>query len=315
MISGMLLIDKPEGLSSFDVVRWVRRAVGERKIGHLGTLDPFATGLLPLCLGEATKLVPYLMPGAKNYRATLKLGVATDTQDLTGQVVSQREARPEAAQVYQAAAGFVGEIEQVPPMHSALHYQGQRLYKLARRGETVAVPPRWVTIYHLEVEEVDQDRVTMTVKCSAGTYIRTLAADLGEALGCGAHLTALRRLEVGPFKVAAAITLAALEEAGPEERLAQIIPLSACLPGMPQVRVGADDAAKLRQGQSVAWEAEGLEADEPVQVMAAGELLAVAKIRRQAERLVLTPVRVFLSSQLSAVSGQQKLKAQAKNAE
>ncbi len=219
MISGILLIDKPEGLSSFDVVRRVRRALGERKIGHLGTLDPFATGLLPLCLGEATKLVPYLLPEAKTYRATLRLGVATDTQDLTGRVVSRTETWPAPEQVYQAAARFVGEIQQVPPMHSALHYQGERLYKLARRGETVDLPPRPVTIYRLEVEEVDLPRVTITVRCSQGTYIRTLAADLGAVLGCGAHLTALRRLEVGPFKVEDALSLAALEEAAPEARL------------------------------------------------------------------------------------------------
>ena len=168
MISGILLIDKPEGLSSFDVVRRVRRALGERKIGHLGTLDPFATGLLPLCLGEATKLVPYLMPEPKTYRATIKLGVATDTQDLTGRVVSRTETWPAPEQVYQAAAGFVGEIQQVPPMYSALHYQGERLYKLARRGEMVELPPRQVTIYRLEVEEVDLPRVTITVSAPRG---------------------------------------------------------------------------------------------------------------------------------------------------
>ena len=297
MISGILLIDKPEGLSSFDVVRRVRRVLKERKIGHLGTLDPFATGLLPLCLGAATKLAPYLMPGAKTYRATLKLGVATDTQDLTGRVISQTEAWPEAAQVYQEAAGFVGEIEQVPPMHSALHYQGERLYRLARRGETVDLPPRPVTIYRLEVEEVDLPRVTITVRCSQGTYIRTLAADLGAVLGCGAHLTALRRLEVGPFKVEDALSLAALEETAAEARLTRIIPLTACLPGMRQVRVGPEAAGKLRRGQAVAWPDEGLQPEELVQVLAAGELLAVARVRCQEERVVLAPVRVFAGNQ------------------
>ena len=293
MISGILLIDKPEGLSSFDVVRRVRRALGERKIGHLGTLDPFATGLLPLCLGEATKLVPYLLPEAKTYRATIELGTATDTQDLTGRVLSRTETWPAPEQVYQAAARFVGEIQQVPPMHSALHYQGERLYQLARRGETVALAPRPVTIYRLAVEEIDLPRVTITVQCSQGTYIRTLAADLGGVLGCGAHLTALRRLEVGPFKVAEALSLAALEEAAPEARLARIIPLTACLPGMRQVGVGPEAAGKLRQGQAVAWPEEGLQPEELVQVLAAGELLAITRVRSQASGVILAPVRVF----------------------
>ncbi|MCX5893031.1 MAG: tRNA pseudouridine(55) synthase TruB [Deltaproteobacteria bacterium] len=309
MISGILLIDKPEGISSFDVVRRVRRVFKERKIGHLGTLDPFATGLLPLCLGEATKLVPYLMPGAKTYRATLKLGEATDTQDLTGQVVSRSEAWPSPEQVYPAAAGFVGEIQQVPPMHSALHYQGQRLYKLARRGEQVELAPRTVTIYGLEVEEVELPRVTIKVKCSAGTYIRTLAADLGAALGCGAHLTALRRLEVGQFRVTDAVTLEALEKGNPEAGLARLIPLVDCLPGMRQVSVGPEEADKVRQGQALAWQDDDFPPDEPVRVMSAGELLALARMRRQAEQVILAPVRVFLSSQRSDISDQQKPKA------
>lgn len=302
MISGILLIDKPEALSSFDVVRRVRRAVRERKIGHLGTLDPFATGLLPLCLGEATKLAPYLMPEAKTYRATLRLGVATDTQDLTGRVVSQSEALPSAALVYQAAASFVGEIEQVPPMHSALHHQGVRLYQLARRGQTVERAPRQVTVYLLEIEEVDLPRVTMTVRCSQGTYIRTLAADLGEALGCGAHLSALRRLAVGPFRVEEALSLTDMEEAAPEARLAGIIPLAACLPGLRQVEVNLGEAEQLRQGQALAWREGSFQPDQLLRVLAAGELLALAKIRSLEDRVVLAPIRVFKSDPRSTVS-------------
>ena len=186
MISGILLIDKPEGVTSFEVVRRARRALGIRKIGHLGTLDPMATGLLPLCLLEATKLVPYLMPESKVYRATVRLGVATDTQDATGNVVFTSEALPSPEQVYQAAAAWVGEVTQVPPMYSAVHCQGERAYRRARRGEAVDLPPRTVTVYELTVDEVAIPSFTMTVRCSQGTYIRTLAKDLGEALGCGA---------------------------------------------------------------------------------------------------------------------------------
>jgi tRNA pseudouridine55 synthase len=305
MLSGILLIDKPEGLSSFAVVRRVRRVFGVRKVGHLGTLDPFATGLLPLCLGEATKLAPYLMPGAKTYRATLQLGVATNTQDLTGQVVSRAEALPTAEEIYQTSARFVGEIQQVPPLHSALHHQGQRLYKLARRGEKLDLMPRLVTIYRLEVEEINLPWVSISVKCSQGTYVRTLAADWGAALGCGAHLTALRRLEVGPFRVEDAITLEALEHGGLEAGLARIIPLRACLPGMRQLKVGPAEAAKVRQGQALAREAADFHPEELVQVLTAGEMLALARVRHLGDRVVLAPVRVFLSDQRSAVSDQQ----------
>ncbi len=305
MISGILLIDKPEGLSSFDIVRRVRKALGERKIGHLGTLDPFATGLLPLCLGEATKLVPYLMPEPKTYRATLKLGEATDTQDVTGRVVSRRDRLPEPEKIRRVAADFTGEIWQVPPMYSALHYQGERLYKLARRGQTVELAPRRVTVYRLQVEEISLPSVTITVRCSQGTYLRALAADLGTALGCGAHLTALRRLEVGHFKVEAAVSPAALEEAAPEKRLGLIIPLSACLPAVRLVAAGPEEAAQLRQGRVVAWrEDAGLAAEELVQVQTGGELLALARVRRQEGRVLLVPVRVFVAgAQGSGLSG------------
>ncbi len=186
----------------------------ERKIGHLGTLDPFATGLLPLCLGRATKLAPYLMPGAKTYRATLKLGVATDTQDLTGREITRTETLPTPEQVYQAAAGLVGEIEQVPPMHSALHHQGERLYKLARRGETVDRAPRRVTIYRLEVEAVDLPQAIITVQCSRALTSAPWPQTWARSWVRG-HLTALRRLAVGSFGVEAALTLTGLEEAGP----------------------------------------------------------------------------------------------------
>jgi tRNA pseudouridine55 synthase len=293
MTSGILLIDKPAGLSSFDVVRRVRQALKVRKAGHAGTLDPFATGLLLLCLGEATKLVPFLMPEPKTYWARVQLGEETDTQDPTGRVIARSEKLPEAQQVYEAAARFVGEIEQTPPMYSALHHQGERLYKMARRGETVVVKPRKVTIYELQVEEVALPLVDLTVTCSPGTYIRTLAADLGRVLGCGGHLAALRRVAVGPFRVEQALTLEAIKEMAAEELASRIIPLPDCLPGLKALPVGPEDAAHLRHGRTLPWPGNHLLQGERVRVMAGGDLLAVAAVRAEADRLVLAPERVF----------------------
>lgn len=295
MISGILLMDKPAGCTSFDVVRRVKKVLRVRKIGHLGTLDPFATGLLPLCIGEATKLAPFLMPEPKTYRGTVKLGEDTDTQDLTGRVTARSEKLPDADEVPKAAARFVGEIEQTPPMFSAVHYQGQRAYKLARRGEKVDLPPRKVTIYRLEVEAVALPEVTITVTCSQGTYIRTLAADLGGALNCGGHLTALRRLTVGAFRVEEALPLAALENLSLEEIAGRIIPLRDCLPGLRPVPVEPEEAQRLRQGQPVPLSENGFREGEQVRVLAAGELVAVAQVRRAAPQAVLAPIRVFLS--------------------
>lgn len=293
MLSGLLLIDKPAGPSSFEVVRRVRRALKVRKAGHGGTLDPFATGLLLLCLGEATKLVPFLMPEPKTYRAVVKLGEETDTQDLTGEVVARSDKLPEPEQIYATAGRFLGEIEQIPPMYSALRHHGERLYQLARRGETVAVKPRKVTIYRLEVQEVALPLVTLEVTCSPGTYIRTLAADLGRTLGCGAHLAALRRLAVGPFRVEAALSLETMRDMTREELASRIIPLAECLPGLRALEVQPEEAARLGHGQALPWPENNFSPGERVRVLAHGDLLAVAEVRGEPERKVLAPVRVF----------------------
>jgi len=293
MQSGILLMDKPDGVTSFEVVRRARRAFKVRKIGHLGTLDPFATGLLPLCLQEATKLVPFLMPEPKTYRAEVRLGVTTDTQDLTGEVVAESDALPAPEAVRRAAAGYVGELDQIPPMYSALHHQGRRLYQLAREGEVVELKPRKVVVHRLTVEEIALPRVTLTVTCSQGTYIRTLAHDLGNALGCGGHLTALRRLRVGPFEVEDAWPLAALEEFSREELLSRLIPLARCLPGLKGVAVAPEQARQVRQGRTLPWRADGLALGEQVRVMAEGELVAVALIQGTPGLESLCPRRVF----------------------
>ncbi len=292
MLSGLLLIDKPAGPTSFAVVRRVRKALKVKKAGHLGTLDPFATGLLPLALGAATRLVPFLEDAAKTYLAEVWLGVETDTQDATGTVTATSEALPEPGAILAAAARFVGEIEQVPPMYSAVRHQGRRLYQLARRGEQVEVPPRRVTIYRLEVKEIALPRLTLEAACSKGTYLRTLAHDLGRALGCGAHLAALRRLQVGPFSVAEALTLARVED-DPEAARRRLIPLEACLPELPAVAVDGEEARRLVQGQTLPWSANGLAVGQRLRLLREGRLLAVAELRREPRGAVLAPVRVF----------------------
>jgi tRNA pseudouridine55 synthase len=307
MTSGLLLIDKPAGETSFEVVRRARRALQIRKIGHLGTLDPFATGLLPLCVQEATKLVPYLMPEPKTYRAQVRLGVTTDTQDSTGLVVAASEAMPTPEEVYRAAAAFVGEVTQVPPAYSAVHCRGERAYRLARRGEVVDLAPRTVTVYELTVDSVVLPEVTLTVRCSQGTYIRTLAQDLGDALGCGAHLAALRRLAVGPFKVDEALPLAALDELSRDALAQRIMPLSACLPAMRPVAVGPEEARRLRQGRPVAHPADAAQDGEQVRVLVDTELVAVARIRSLTPPAVLAPVRVFAGSEQEAVSTRREV--------
>jgi tRNA pseudouridine55 synthase len=295
--SGLILIDKPAGLTSFAVVRRVREALKVKKVGHLGTLDPFATGLLPLALGEATKLVQFLLDEPKTYLATLKLGVETDTQDLTGQVTGESDYLPSVEEVFHIAGSFWGEIDQVPPMYSAVHHQGERLYKLARRGETVEAPPRKVVIHRLEIKEVAVPRVTLEVECSKGTYIRTLAHDLGRALGCGAHLVGLTRLAVGPFRLEEALPLDEMEKTADAAHLHRcLIPLARCLPGLKTVRLDGFQARRLAQGQTLPWPEQDPAEGEKVRVVADGSLVAVATVRGQGESQVLAPVRIFNNS-------------------
>jgi tRNA pseudouridine55 synthase len=213
VVNGVLVVDKPGGITSFDVVASVRRALGERRVGHTGTLDPMATGVLPICVGEATKLVPFLMSGDKEYEAELRLGVTTDSLDATGAVTSETDPATVArADVERELAAFVGAIRQRPPMHSALRVGGKRLYELARQGLEVEREPRIVLVHAIELLSYEAPLVRLRVRCGKGTYIRSLAADLGTALGVGAHLTALCRTRVGPFGLACAV---ALDTVGP----------------------------------------------------------------------------------------------------
>ncbi|MCL6621363.1 MAG: tRNA pseudouridine(55) synthase TruB [Syntrophobacterales bacterium] len=291
-LDGLLLLDKPAGPTSFEVVRRVRRAVKVKKAGHLGTLDPFATGLLPLALGAATRLAPFLEDLDKTYLAEVELGRETDTQDLTGRVVAEHPVAVSEAEIRTQAARFVGEIEQVPPLYSALRHQGRRLYELARRGIAVEVRPRKVTIHRLEIREICLPRVVLEVTCSKGTYMRTLAHDLGRALGTGGVLAALRRLAVGPFRVEEALPLAEVTH-HPELARERLIPLADCLPFLPALQVDPGHAQRLAQGQAVSHPPPQGTVPGRVRVLADGRLLAVAEWRRDPRGLLLAPVRVF----------------------
>lgn len=224
MLDGVLLLDKPEGLSSSHALQRAKRALDARKAGHTGTLDPFATGLLVCCLGRATKISGHMLNADKGYVATLQFGQETDSGDLTGHIVSEAAADfagVEHADLEAALAEFRGQIEQIPPMYSALKRDGKPLYEYARQGIELDRPPRQVTLHKLELLELDGMRATIEVQCSKGTYIRTLAQDIGRRLGCGAHLVALRRTEVGPFRLEDAVGLEALQ-AMPEPQTALI---------------------------------------------------------------------------------------------
>jgi tRNA pseudouridine55 synthase len=254
----ILVIDKPSGPSSFAVCKRVRALLGKRgeRVGHGGTLDPFASGVLPICIGEGTKVIPFLLDADKAYEALVRFGVETDTQDRTGQVAAEHSlAGLSGPAVEQALAQFRGEIEQVPPMYSALKHEGRPLYAYARKGETVERQARKVTVHVLEMLSfTPPDRACLRVRCSKGTYVRTLAADLGRSLGVGAHLLELRRTASGPFTIEQAIGLEELSACVAEGRdLPALTPLAA-LAHLPRVMVDAKQALVLRRGQRMAWE-------------------------------------------------------------
>ena len=254
-VNGILVLDKPVGMGSNEVRQRVKRLYRARKAGHTGSLDRLASGLLPICFGEATKLSGYLLNADKHYVATFLLGVTTTTGDAEGEVVSRRDAPAlSAAAIDRAAARFRGEIEQIPPMHSALKHKGKRLYQLAHEGIVVERQPRSVTIHRFEVPRFEGDTVEVEVLCSKGTYIRTLAEDFGEALGCGASVAALRRVGAGPFTAGDMVELATVESMaaqGPQALDALLLPMEAAVSGWPSVRLPEGVAFYLLKGQPV----------------------------------------------------------------
>lgn len=250
-IDGVLLLDKPPGMTSNAALQKVRRLFNAAKAGHTGTLDPMATGLLPLCFGEATKFAGELLAADKCYAATVLLGVRTDTADAEGRILETRPVAVTRGQVESALARFRGDILQVPPMHSALKRDGRPLYEYARKGIELERAPRAVTIRSLDLHSFDGDRIVFDVDCSKGTYVRTLAQDIGEVLGCGGHLTALRRTRIGSLHLEEAFTLEALEALTPEAREALLQPADALLTTLPRLDLDADATQRFSHGQTV----------------------------------------------------------------
>ncbi len=251
-LDGVLLLDKPSGISSNAALQGARRLLAARRAGHTGTLDPMATGLLVLCFGEATKFAGALLDAEKAYAARVRLGERTSTGDAEGEVLERRPVAVTAASVETALARFRGAIEQIPPMHSALKHQGRPLYAYARKGQSVERAPRRVVVRELVLERLEGPDLDLLVRCSKGTYVRTLAEDLGEALGCGGHLTALRRTAVGPFGVDDAVTLDRLAAVLESERPRGLLPVEVLLRSWPRVLLAKDAETRFRQGQRVA---------------------------------------------------------------
>ncbi len=254
-VDGVLLLDKPAGISSNAALQMARRHYNALKAGHTGTLDPLATGLLPLCFGEATKFAGELLDADKSYDAIVQLGVTTDTADAEGRVLEVRPVAVAATEVEAALAGFCGAIAQLPPMHSALKRDGKPLYEYARAGIEVERAPRQVFISDLRLLEFGGDRLSLRIDCSKGTYVRTLAADLGRRLGCGAHLAALRRTRIGSLQLAAALTLDQLAALPLEARDEALAPADSLLVELPRIELDAEQTRRLRLGQALPWPA------------------------------------------------------------
>jgi tRNA pseudouridine55 synthase len=276
-VDGVLLLDKPGGMTSNLALQKARRLLNAAKAGHTGTLDPMATGLLPVTFGEATKFSADLLDADKAYRATLRLGMTTTTGDAEGDVTRTVAVDATDDSIDAAVSRFLGTIEQVPPMHSALKRDGRPLYELARAGIEVERAPRQLRIHSLRRVERAGNSLTLDVECSKGTYVRVLAEDIGRVLGCGAHLIALRRTRVGPLSLDDAVTLATLEAMSPADRRACLRPVDALLDSLPRVELDEALAGRFRQGQRLALDAQPKGAR--VRVYAAGaELLGTANV-------------------------------------
>ena len=287
---GLLLLDKPAGYTSAKALARAKRFLAAPKAGHTGTLDPFATGLLPLAFGEATKFTRFLLDSSKTYLAVARLGLRTSTGDPEGEVVSRLPAGDYSAEIGEVLASFEGVQWQQPPMHSAIRQGGVRLYELARQGIEVERPPREVTIDQVKLVSYSADLLEISVKCSKGTYIRSLAEDIGHRLGCGATLVKLRRTAIGPLAIDAAVSLEELEREGPDQARARLLPPEILAECLPRVDLSQADACALLQGKVIAIRGH---ADGELRAYApGGRFLGVAQVAKDA----LHAVRLMASS-------------------
>ncbi|WP_308514237.1 tRNA pseudouridine(55) synthase TruB [uncultured Turicimonas sp.] len=250
-IDGVLMLDKPVGLSSNTALQKARRALNAQKAGHTGTLDPFASGLLPLCFGEATKFSADLLHADKEYVASIKFGETTTTADVEGEIIETRPVDFTEEQLHKALESLTGEIDQIPPMYSALKKDGVRLYELARQGQEIEREPRRVTVYELELLSFNKPEAVVRVKCSKGTYVRVLGEDIGKILGCGAHLTALRRTKIADIDISEAVSLQDFEEADIARRLDMLDPPDRLLSQLEPIELKEELAVRFLHGQSI----------------------------------------------------------------
>ena len=274
-IHGVVLLNKPSGVSSNRVLQQVKHLYNAKKAGHTGSLDPLATGLLPICLGQATKVSEYSLGADKKYTTVIKLGEVTDTYDSEGEIVESHPVDVSDGDIQALLNQFRGDIQQVPPMYSALKKDGQPLYKLARQGEVIERPPRSMTVYSLSAKRIDKLHVRLKVHCSSGFYIRSLAFDIGQALGCGAHVVELHRTESKGVSLANAVSLEQLED--PEFRQSALLPIDVLLQGMPKLSISDAQATSLLHGKVTP--AEGLVTDQLNRFYRAdGSLFAVGQV-------------------------------------
>lgn len=288
-LDGVLLFDKPLALSSNIALQKVRRLFHAEKAGHTGTLDPMATGLLPVCFGEATKFTNYLLEADKTYRALIRLGQTTTTGDVEGDITGSCAVNLDISQVRAVLGSFIGEIQQIPPMHSAIKHQGKPLYEYIRKGETIMRTSRAVIIYELILEDFSGEDIEITVRCSKGTYVRTLAEDIGLALGCGAHLRGLRRTAIGKFSHEDAYDLAHMESVTMPEREALVLPTDSLVHDLPVVELDVSQVTCIAQGQRILIDT--VLRDGKVRLYGAGRFIGVADLVEQ--RLI--PVRLLSS--------------------
>jgi tRNA pseudouridine55 synthase len=287
---GVLLVDKPAGITSTRALAMAKRALGSLKAGHTGTLDPFATGLLPLVFGEATKFSRFLIDADKSYLATLRLGATSTTGDTEGEIAEGPSVNVTMAEIDAVSKELCGISMQIPPMHSAVRVQGQRLYDLARQGIEIERGARSIRVDFLEIVDFSGEKLVISLKCSKGTYVRTLAESLGERLGCGAYLTGLRRTATGGFRVEDAVTPEALQEMGKEAACARLLPVEVLVASLPRAELDEKAAWAIRNGQAIpaipAWPAGELAVFGP-----AGEFIGVGAVdqgRLTATRLLAT---------------------------